>query len=209
MISTIISRPTLLALSKSSLKSTSTRSFSSTPAPQATLRELEIRIKSVGNIGKITKSMKMVAASRLARAQKAMTNAKAYGQANNAVFTQSEAAKSEAKIEKIMYIVVSSDRGLCGGIHSSVAKMARKDVEGGEGVGKEVSVVCLGEKPKQQLVRSIATDLALTFNQIGRNCPTFSDALAIADRIEAEGLQYDKVRSSCFSVPFDLASARY
>jgi F-type H+-transporting ATPase subunit gamma len=209
MISTIISRPTLLALSKSSLKSASTRSFSSTPAPQATLRELEIRIKSVGNIGKITKSMKMVAASRLARAQKAMTNAKAYGQANNAVFTQSEAAKSEAKIEKIMYIVVSSDRGLCGGIHSSVAKMARKDVEGGEGVGKEVSVVCLGEKPKQQLVRSIATDLALTFNQIGRNCPTFSDALAIADRIEAEGLQYDKVRSSCSSVPFDLASARY
>lgn len=153
--------------------------------------------------------MKMVAASRLARAQKAMTNAKAYGQANNAVFTQSEAAKSEAKIEKIMYIVVSSDRGLCGGIHSSVAKMARKDVEGGEGVGKEVSVVCLGEKPKQQLVRSIATDLALTFNQIGRNCPTFSDALAIADRIEAEGLQYDKVRSSCSSVPFDFASARY
>lgn len=194
MISTLLSRPTLV-VARSTATNSALRSFSSSPAPQATLRELETRIKSVGNIGKITKSMKMVAASRLARAQKAMTQAKAYGSANSAVFEQSEASKSEAKIEKIMYIVVSSDRGLCGGIHSSVAKMARKDVEGGEGVGKQVSVVCLGEKPKQQLVRSIASDLSLSFNQIGRNVPTFADALAIADKIEEASIEYDKVSS--------------
>ena len=122
-----------------------------------------------------------------------MVQAKAYGVANNAVFAQSEASKSEAKVEKILYIVVSSDRGLCGGIHSSVAKTARRDIQEGEGLGKEVSVVCLGEKPKQQLVRTIATDLSLTFNQIGRNVPTFADALAIADRIEEAGIEYDKV----------------
>lgn len=149
----------------------------------------------------------MVAASRLARAQKAMKEAKAYGTANNAVFEQSQAAKSEAKVEKILYITVSSDRGLCGGIHSSVSKATRRDVEGGEGVGKEVSVVCLGEKPKQQLARgTIADDLKLSFNQIGRNVPTFADALAIADKIEDSGLEYDKVRSpasSPFSFPAD------
>ncbi|KAL8279746.1 hypothetical protein RQP46_007841 [Phenoliferia psychrophenolica] len=173
----------------------SARAFSSTPAQQATLRELEMRIKSVGNIGKITKSMKMVAASRLARAQKAMKEAKEYGIANNSVYEQSDAAKSEAKVEKILYITVASDRGLCGGIHSSVAKATKRDIEGGEGVGKDVQVVVLGEKPKQQLTRgTILNDIVLSFNQIGRQVPTFSDALAIADKIEASGLEYDKAK---------------
>lgn len=141
--------------------------------------------------------MKMVAASRLARAQNSMKHAKAYGAANNAVFEQSEAAKSEAKVEKILYIVTSSDRGLCGGIHSSVAKAAKKDIEQGEGVGKEVTIVALGDKPKQQLVRgTVGNDVALSFNQIGRAVPTFNDALAIADKIESEGLEFDKVRTS-------------
>ncbi|GAA6041149.1 hypothetical protein NBRC10512_005068 [Rhodotorula toruloides] len=168
------------------------RAFSSTPAPQATLRELESRIKSVG---KITKSMKMVAASRLARAQRSMTDAKAYGKANDAVFEQSEASKSEAKVEKILYIVASSDRGLCGGIHSSVAKAARKDIEKGEGAGKEIRVVALGEKPKQQMARGEgAKALELSFSQIGKSVPTFNDALAIADKIEAEKFDFDKVR---------------
>ncbi|GAA6043432.1 hypothetical protein JCM8097_002855 [Rhodosporidiobolus ruineniae] len=171
------------------------RNFSSTPAPQATLRELEQRIKSVGNIGKITKSMKMVAASRLARAQRAMGDAKAYGAANQAVFDQSEASKSEAKVERILYIVASSDRGLCGGIHSSVAKAARRDMNEGEGVGKEIRVVALGEKPKQQMARGDgAKDLELSFSQIGKSVPTFNDALAIADKIEQEKFAYDKVK---------------
>ncbi|GAA6063115.1 hypothetical protein JCM10212_002637 [Sporobolomyces blumeae] len=171
------------------------RAFSSTPVPQATLRELESRIKSVGNIGKITKSMKMVAASRLARAQRAMENAKAYGHANEAVFEQSEASKSEAKVEKILYIVASSDRGLCGGIHSSVAKAAKRDIESGEGQGKEIRVVALGEKPKQQMSRGTGVnDLELSFSQIGKSVPTFGDALAIADKIEAAKFDFDKVK---------------
>lgn len=81
----------------------------------------------------------MVAASRLARAQRSMNDAKAYGAANQAVFDQSDVAHSEAKIEKILYVVTSSDRGLCGGIHSSVAKFARRDILEGEGAGKDVS----------------------------------------------------------------------
>lgn len=139
----------------------------------------------------------MVAASRLARAQRSMGDAKAYGKANEAIFEQSEAAKSEAKVEKILYIVASSDRGLCGGIHSSVGKAARKDIEEGEGAGKEIRVVALGEKPKQQMTRGDgAKALMLSFSQIGKSVPTFNDALAIADKIEAEGFKYDKVSCS-------------
>ena len=137
----------------------------------------------------------MVAASRLARAQRAMEGAKVYGAANQAVFDQSEASKSEAKVEKILYIVASSDRGLCGGIHSSVAKAARKDIESGEGQGKEIRVVALGEKPKQQMARGNgANDLDLSFSQIGKSVPTFGDALAIADKIEATKFEFDKVK---------------
>lgn len=136
----------------------------------------------------------MVAASRLARAQRAMEGAKTYGAANQAVFDQSEASKSESKVEKILYIVASSDRGLCGGIHSSVAKAARKDIEHGEGQGKEIRVVALGEKPKQQMARGNgANDLDLSFSQIGKSVPTFGDALAIADKIEATKFEFDKV----------------
>jgi F-type H+-transporting ATPase subunit gamma len=125
-----------------------------------------------------------------------MTDAKAYGKANDAVFEQSEASKSEAKVEKILYIVASSDRGLCGGIHSSVAKAARKDIEKGEGAGKEIRVVALGEKPKQQMARGEgAKALELSFSQIGKSVPTFNDALAIADKIEAEKFDFDKVRA--------------
>jgi len=138
----------------------------------------------------------MVAASRLARAQRMMNEAKAYGAANNAVFEQSDAAKTEAKVEKILYIVASSDRGLCGGIHSSVAKAARKDILSGEGAGKEIRVVALGEKPKQQMSRGDgAKDIEMSFSQIGKSVPTFNDALAIADKIEAENFEFDKVRS--------------
>lgn len=138
-------------------------------------------------------SRQMVAASRLARAQRAMEGAKTYGAANQAVFDQSEASKSESKVEKILYIVASSDRGLCGGIHSSVAKAARKDIESGEGQGKEIRVVALGEKPKQQMSRGNgAADLDLSFSQIGKSVPTFGDALAIADKIEASKFEFDK-----------------
>ncbi|KAI5475545.1 ATP synthase gamma chain [Pseudohyphozyma bogoriensis] len=178
------------------MRAASARSFSSTPVAEATLKELEMRIKSVGNIGKITKSMKMVAASRLARAQRAMDSAKLYGQANETVYEQSQAANSEAKVEKILYVTISSDRGLCGGIHSSVSKATKRDIEGGEGVGKDVSLIALGDKPKQQLSRSanLAGDVVLSFNQIGRRVPTFSEALSIADKIEESGVEYDKVK---------------
>ena len=79
-----------------------------------------------------------------------MRSAKTYGAANNAVFEQSDVAKAEQKVDKILYIVTSSDRGLCGGIHSSVSKFTKRDIESGEGQGKDVTVIALGEKPKAE-----------------------------------------------------------
>ncbi|QRV84773.1 F-type H+-transporting ATPase subunit gamma [Ceratobasidium sp. AG-Ba] len=154
----------------------------------ATLREIEMRLKSVRNIEKITKSMKMIASTRLNKAQRAMSVAKAYGVANNEVFGNAEATVPAGG--KKLYIVVSSDRGLCGGIHSSVTKATKKAIAEDNGQG---SIVVLGEKSKAQLSRSSAKNLELSFSQIGREVPNFADAATIADKIITSGIEFDSV----------------
>jgi F-type H+-transporting ATPase subunit gamma len=157
----------------------------------ATLREIEMRLKSVRNIEKITKSMKMIASTKLAKAQRAMRNGKEYGIANSEVF-QNAAPETPGK-RKLM-VVISSDKGLCGGIHSSVSKATRRSIAGTEdAVDKDSPIVVIGDKSKAQLVRQLPNNLTLTVNQIGRDIPTFSDAAGVADLIVKSGVEYDSV----------------
>ncbi|KAF8646619.1 hypothetical protein AX16_007120 [Volvariella volvacea WC 439] len=165
----------------------------------ATLREIELRLKSVRNIEKITKSMKMIASTKLAKAQRAMQAGKEYGLANKEVFAHSSPEKPGARK---LFVVISSDKGLCGGIHSSVSKATRKalandsesllaseDVK----IDADSPVMIVGDKSKGQLQRAIGQNLQLTFNQIGRDIPTFADAAGVADLIIQSGVQYDSV----------------
>jgi len=173
------------------------RTFASSAPAEATLRDLERRVKSVKNIQKITSSMKMIATTKLNKAQAAMRTAKEYGAANVEVFNESAIEDSADSGKKTLWIVVSSDRGLCGGIHSSVSKMTKRTLnpDGAEtGPDAEIPVIILGDKPKQQLGRAMPNNVRLSFNQIGRNVPTFADACAIADQIEELDLKYDNVK---------------
>ncbi|CCF49545.1 hypothetical protein NDA10_007521 [Ustilago hordei] len=184
-------RPAMAALN-----SAARAGFHSSAAQAAPLREIEQRVKSVRNIEKITKSMKMIASTKLNKAQRAMAAAKAYGQANNEIFTNSETVAPEGGRQ--LFVVVSSDKGLCGGIHSSVTKRTKAEFKKlGEKLGEDASqapaVVVLGEKSKAQLGRALPTNLALSFNQIGKDVPTFADATAIADQIIKSGIKFDKV----------------
>ncbi|KAI0058478.1 ATP synthase F1 gamma [Artomyces pyxidatus] len=157
----------------------------------ATLRELELRLKSVRNIEKITKSMKMIASTKLAKAQRAMQNGKQYGIANSEVFQNAE--PSEAPKRKL-FIVISSDKGLCGGIHSSVSKATRRAITAGEhGAAPDSPIMVIGDKSKAQLSRTLGNNLALTFNAIGRDIPTFADAAGVADLIIKSGVKYDAI----------------
>ncbi|PWN90554.1 ATP synthase F1 gamma [Acaromyces ingoldii] len=171
--------------------------FHSSAVQQQTLRELEQRIKSVKNIEKITKSMKMIASTKLTKAQRAMQAAKVYGQANNEVFEQSEATAPDGGRE--LYIVCSSDKGLCGGIHSSVSKRAKAEFgkHGGAAASADStegpSIVVLGDKAKAQLSRTLGKNIAVSFNQVGKDVPTFAEASAIADKIVSSGIKFDKV----------------
>src|ERR1700733_13219729 len=73
------------------------------------------RLKSIRNIEKITKTMKIVASTKMSRAQRAMTDSRTYGQTSNKVFEEAETKPGEGK--KTLLVVASSDKGLCGGIH--------------------------------------------------------------------------------------------
>jgi F-type H+-transporting ATPase subunit gamma len=103
-------------------------------------------------------------------------------------------AKPEEAPKRKLFVVVSSDKGLCGGIHSSVSKATRRAINTGENGGSPDSpVVVIGDKSKAQLSRSLSSNLAITFNQIGRDIPTFADAAGVADLIVKSGIKYDAI----------------
>ncbi|KIK55511.1 hypothetical protein GYMLUDRAFT_76466 [Collybiopsis luxurians FD-317 M1] len=163
----------------------------------ATLREIELRLKSVRNIEKITKSMKMIASTKLSKAQKAMQAGKLYGAANAEVF---ETTKEEPAGSRKLFLVISSDKGLCGGIHSSVTKATRRAITNapdspipGVSVDSDSPVMVVGDKSKAQLSRIYAGNFKLTFNQIGRDVPTFADAAGVADLVMKSNVEFDSV----------------
>jgi F-type H+-transporting ATPase subunit gamma len=154
----------------------------------ATLREIEGRLKSIKNIEKITNTMKIVASTRLTRAQKAMQDSRTYGQTSNTVFEKAETKPLDDK--KTLYVVASSDKGLCGGIHSGLSKATRRMLA----ANPDADVVVLGEKSKAQLSRSSAQKLVLSFSNVCKDIPTFADAQAIADQIALLPTDYASIK---------------
>ncbi|KKZ60175.1 ATP synthase F1, gamma subunit [[Emmonsia] crescens] len=154
----------------------------------ATLREIEGRLKSIKNIEKITKTMKIVASTRLNKAQRAMADSRTYGQTSNAVFENAETKPLEDK--KTLFVVASSDKGLCGGIHSSLSKATRRMMIDQPGA----DIVVLGEKAKAQLSRTNEKDLVMNFANVGKDIPTFAEAQAIADKIAQLPTDYASIK---------------
>jgi F-type H+-transporting ATPase subunit gamma len=145
----------------------------------ATLREIEGRLKSIRNIEKITKTMKIVASTKLTRAQRAMGDSRSYGKTSNEVYVSAETKATEAEGKKKLVVVCSSDKGLCGGIHSGLSRYVRREYAG----NTNFDLVILGEKARAQLSRTNASNIVLSFAGVGRDIPTFADAQAIADQI--------------------------
>ncbi|KAF4977259.1 hypothetical protein FZEAL_6199 [Fusarium zealandicum] len=162
----------------------------SSAATYATLREIEDRLKSIRNIEKITKTMKIVASTKLTRAQRAMNNSRSYGKTSNEVYENAETKALESEDKKSLIIVCSSDKGLCGGIHSGLSRYVRRLSAQGEAF----DLVLIGEKAKAQLSRTNAKGIQLTFSGIGKDVPTFADAQAIADQIVQLPTEYTDVK---------------
>jgi len=106
-----------------------------------------------------------------------MTESRQYGQTSEQVYESAETKPLEDK--KTLWVVCSSDKGLCGGIHSGLTRMTRKEFL----EKSDMDLVVIGEKGKAQLGRSNAKNIVLSFAGIGKDVPTFADAQAIADQI--------------------------
>jgi len=159
-------------------------------ANYATLREIEQRLKSIRNIEKITKTMKIVASTKLTRAQRAMVESRVYGQNANEVFKQAETKAIEGEGKKSLLVICSSDKGLCGGIHSGMSRLARKMMT----EDSSIDLAIIGEKCKAQIGRSNPRNMVISFSAIGRDIPTFSEAQAIADQLVRLPEHYQSIK---------------
>jgi F-type H+-transporting ATPase subunit gamma len=134
--------------------------------------------------------MKVVASTKLTRAQRAMTESRSYGQTSNTVFEEAETKPLEGDDKKTLIVVASSDKGLCGGIHSGLSKRVRKML-----IEKpNADLVILGEKCKAQLGRSSGKNIVLSFAGVGKDVPTFAEAQAIADQISLLPTDYADIQ---------------
>jgi F-type H+-transporting ATPase subunit gamma len=120
-------------------------------------KEIRTKIKSVQNTKKITKAMEMVAASKMRKAQERMRAARPYSEkirrlaanlaaANNTDFRHPFLVK-RANIKRVGLIVVSTDKGLCGGLNTNVLRMSLNNMRQWEKDGvEEIKVTCIGNK---------------------------------------------------------------
>ena len=118
----------------------------------ANLKAIAMRLKSVKNIQKITQSMKMVSAAKYARAERDLKAARPYGVGAQAFYKGAEVGDAEAEAPKELYVALTSDRGLCGAIHSNVCKTIRNELLAKPNLDN-VGIICVGDKSRAQLSR--------------------------------------------------------
>ncbi|KAJ7376047.1 ATP synthase subunit gamma, mitochondrial [Desmophyllum pertusum] len=155
------------------------------------------RLKSVKNIQKITKSMKMVSAAKFGRAERELRPARVYGAGASALYEKVEIKPSEPKPNNLI-VVLSSDRGLCGGIHSNLVKAVKNTLT--ERGGDNTKIVACGEKSRQLFLRTHADHLLMSFSEIGKRPPQFCEATFITQEILNSGFQFDmgEMYYNCF-----------
>ena len=128
------------------------------------LKDLKNRIGSVKNTRKITKAMQMVAAAKLRRAQEAAEAARPFADRMTAVMTALAAGvgtgegapkllAGNGKDQVHLLVVMTSERGLCGGFNSSIVKLARVRANELMAQGKTVRILTVGKKGREQLKR--------------------------------------------------------
>ena len=118
-------------------------------------KEIRTKIKSVENTRKITRAMEMVAAAKMRKAQERMRAARPYSEKIRAVAAHLSHANPEYKhpflikrdsIKKVGVIVITSDKGLCGGLNTNVLRLAISRMKEWEAEGKAVAVCAIGNK---------------------------------------------------------------
>ncbi len=185
------------------------------------LKDLRNSISSVRNMRKITSAMKMVAASKLRRAQEQAQVAQPYAERMGGILSRLAAnyvaspssprlLTGTGKDQVHLLVVVTSDRGLAGGFNTNSVREARKVARHLLAEGKEVKFLTVGRKAKDLLRRDNADRLGQTFEGIGGRKVTFAEAEGVAHAIVAMfeagefdvcTIIYNKFRSVVAQIP--------
>ena len=132
------------------------------------LKDLKNRIESVKSTRKITKAMQMVAAAKLRRAQEAAEEGRPYAERMNAVVTNLAGGMDlnedspklligRERVNTVLLIVATSERGLCGGFNSSIVKLAKMKIAELVSAGNTVKIYTIGKKGREQLAREFGS----------------------------------------------------
>ncbi len=160
----------------------------------ANLKDFRDRISSVKSTRKITSAMKMVAASKLKRAQSdaeaSQPYAKTMADMLGGLISNTQINESSPKLlagtganNKHLLIVVTSDRGLCGGFNGYVARKARDKARSLIKEGKQVQFICVGRKGRDVLNSEFSKEIIAFFEGPGKKGLSFADAQTISDDI--------------------------
>jgi F-type H+-transporting ATPase subunit gamma len=156
------------------------------------VKDLRVRIASVKSTQKITKAMQMVAAAKLRRAQTAAENARPYATKMAEVIANLAAGMSggeappllsgNGRDQKHLVVVATSDRGLAGGFNSGIVRAARERIANLLDQGKEVKIITIGRKGRDQLRRLHAKRLVENY-ELGVKAATLAQVRPIAEKI--------------------------
>ncbi len=161
----------------------------------ASLKDMRNRISSVKATQKITKAMQMVAAAKLRRAQDAAVNARPYAQRMAAVIANLAAGVSGDGAPRLLagtgsdkrhlIIVAAADRGLAGGFTSSIVRAAREHINSLVSQGKDVRIICVGKKSRDQLRRTYGDKVVESFDLSAYRQLSLAVAQPVADLVLA------------------------
>ena len=160
----------------------------------ANLKELKTRISSVKSTQKITSAMKMVAASRLKRAQEAAEAARPYAERMERMMTSlldnpgslegaGKLLSGTGSDETHLIVVVTSDRGLCGGFNANISRETRNRLLALTGENKNAKILCVGRKGREQLKTEFKNAIVDTYEGIGKAGVQFEEAQGVAVKI--------------------------
>ncbi|NOZ66103.1 MAG: F0F1 ATP synthase subunit gamma [Alphaproteobacteria bacterium] len=158
----------------------------------ANLKDLRNRIASVQNTQKITKAMKMVAASKLRRAQEAAEAARPYAERMENVLASLASSMvgqvggprllaGTGKDQIQLVVVATSERGLCGGFNTNIVKGARARISSLIKDGKDVKIVTIGKKGAASLKRNFGSRIVKHFDMSHVKRLSYGDAGPVTD----------------------------
>ena len=158
------------------------------------LDDLKKRISSVKSTQKITKAMKMVAAAKLRRAQESAEKGRPFSEKmNNIILNLSSSISDKENASKFLVgtgndnihlcVVITSDRGLCGGFNTNICKKAKNDFEKIIKQGKKLKIFTVGSKGHDQLKRTYGSYIIENLNFKGFKKITYKDAEEIGKQI--------------------------